>query len=75
MSPVPNTTPPSRGRAGLILAFCALYLGLQIFMILRGHFATSKHFAFWMFPESTYFHATLTRVLNDGREVVTSSAT
>ena len=72
MSSVPNTGRRSGGRAGLILAFCAVYLGFQIFMIVRGHFVTSKHFAFRMFPESTYFHATLTRVLNDGREVITS---
>ena len=41
-------------------------------MVVRAYFVPSKHFAFWMFPESTYFKATLTRVLGDGREVITS---
>lgn len=41
-------------------------------MIVRGHFVTSKHFAFWMFPEATYFKANLSRLLLDGREVTTS---
>ena len=40
-------------------------------MIIRGHFVESKHFAFWMFPESTYFRASLIRVLADGTEVKT----
>ena len=61
-----------RGKAWFIILFCAAYLGFQVFMIVRGHFTSSKHFAFWMFPKSTYFHATLTRVLADGREVITS---
>ena len=55
------------------MAFCAVYLGIQIFVIVRAHFVPSKHFAFWMFPESTYFNATLTRLLSDGREVSTSN--
>ena len=72
MSSVPNTAGSSRTRAALVFTFCALYLFFQVCMIVRGYFVTSKHFAFWMFPESTYFQATLNRVLTDGREVITS---
>ena len=72
MSSAANTTGASRCRAWLIILFCAVYLGFQAFMIVRGHFVSSKHFAFWMFPESTYFKARLTRILADGREVITS---
>src|SRR4026208_1209047 len=72
MSSAANSMGASRGRAWLIILFCAAYIGLQLFIIVRAHFVSSKHFAFWMFPESTYFKATLTRVLADGREVVTS---
>lgn len=60
-----------RRKALSILAFCALYVFAQLFMIVRGHFVNSKHFGFWMFPESTYFKASLSRVLADGREVKT----
>jgi len=62
----------SKGRAWLIVLFCAGYLGFQMFMVVRAYFVPCKHFAFWMFPESTYFKARLTRVLMDGREVITS---
>jgi len=72
MSSAANSVGASKGRAWLILLFCAVYLGLQLFLIVRAHYLPSKHFAFWMFPESTYFKATLTRVLADGREVITS---
>ena len=60
-------------KAWLIVAFCCVYLGFQLFMIVRGHFVESKHFAFWMFPESTFFRASLSRLLIDGREVKTRS--
>ncbi|HKQ40252.1 MAG TPA: hypothetical protein VJ063_19420 [Verrucomicrobiae bacterium] len=73
MSSAANTVGASRGKAWLILLFCVAYLGLQVFLIVRAHFVSSKHFGFWMFPESTYFKATLTRVLADGREVATST--
>src|SRR5262245_47858705 len=72
MPPVEGTVERPPRRASFIILFCAAYLAFQIFMIVRGHFAESKQFAFWMFPESTYFRATLTRVLTDGREVATS---
>ena len=68
------TTPAKRGsrrRAWAILAFVAAYIGVQLFMIVQGHFTLSKHFGFWMFPESTYFTATLGRVTVDGREIKT----
>lgn len=60
-----------RRKALCILAFSALYVFAQLFMIVRGHFVSSKHFGFWMFPESTYFKASLSRVLTDGKEVKT----
>ena len=70
-----NTARPSiqtsRRKAWYIVAFCGVYVSVQLFLIVRGHFVSSKHFAFWMFPESTYFRATLTRVLIDGEEVKT----
>src|SRR5436190_23356951 len=72
MSSVSNTVGASRGKAWLILLFCAAYVAFQVFMIVRAHYVPCKQFAFWMFPESTYFKATLTRVLADGREVITS---
>ena len=62
----------SRRKAWFILAFCGLYVSVQLFMIVRGHFVTSQHFAFWMFPESTYFRTSLCRVLMDGTEVKTA---
>jgi hypothetical protein len=65
------TTPSSKRRAWLILGFCGLYLGIQLLLIVRGHFVPSKHFGFWMFPESTHFTATLSRVLPNGKEVKT----
>jgi hypothetical protein len=40
-------------------------------MIVRSHYTPSKHFGFWMFPESTYFRASLSRVLLDGQEIKT----
>ena len=65
------TTSSSKRKAWLILGFCSLYLGVQLFLIVRGHFVSSKHFGFWMFPESTYFTASLSRVLPNGKEVKT----
>jgi hypothetical protein len=56
-------------RAFMILGGCTLYLLVQLTMIVRGHFVESKHFAFWMFPESTFFVALLTRETRGGREV------
>lgn len=72
MNSAANSVGASKGRAWLVLLFCGVYLGLQMFLIVRAHFGPSKHFAFWMFPESTYFKAGLSRVLADGREVITS---
>jgi len=67
-----SATMEGRRQAWFILAFCGVYLAVQVGLIARGHFTASKHFAFWMFPESTYFIASLSRVLADGREVNTS---
>ena len=53
-----------------VFVFCLLYLGLQLFLIIRGHFTPSKHFGFWMFPESTFFVAKLYRRLENGKEVL-----
>ena len=64
-------TNAQRRRALFILGFCALYLGVQLFMIVHAHFTPNKHFGFWMFPESTSFEANLVRVLNDGSEIKT----
>lgn len=64
-------TPSPRRRAWFVLGFCGLYVAVQLFMIVRGHFVPSKHFGFWMFPESTYFTASLSRVLANGEEVKT----
>ena len=73
MSSVASSVGASRHvKAWLIILFCVIYVGFQVFMIVRAHFTPSKQFAFWMFPESTYFQATLTRLLADGREVITS---
>lgn len=71
MNASPLTAPARRRKALFVLAFCSFYVFLQLFLIVRGHFVSSKHFGFWMFPESTYFTATLSRVLADGREVKT----
>ena len=65
-------SPALRRRGWAILAFLVAYLGVQVFMIVRGHFVPNKHFAFWMFPESTYFTARLSRELEDGTVVRTS---
>ena len=70
-NPTTRTQTALRRRALGILTVCTLYIGLQLFMIVRGHFTPSKHFGFWMFPESTYFTASLSRLLEDGREVKT----
>ena len=58
-----------RRRKVWVSSFCLLYITFQLFMIVRSHFTPSKHFGFWMFPESTYFRASLSRVLTDGQEV------
>lgn len=50
-----------------IAIFCIVYLALQMVVIVRGHFVPSKHFAFWMFPETTMFVARLVRVTSDGQ--------
>jgi len=67
-----SMTSRSKRKAWFILAFCSLYIAVQLTFIVRGHFVSSKHFAFWMFPESTYFTASLRRVLADGRQVKTA---
>ena len=56
-------------RPASILAFVGLYLAVQIFFIARGHFAASKHFGFWMFPESTFMKLHLVRVLPRGQRL------
>lgn len=56
-------------RPGAILAFTSIYLALQVFMIARGHFVESKHFGFWMFPESTFMTLRLSRVLPRGQRL------
>lgn len=56
---------PKSPRA--IALFCIAYLALQVVVIVRGHFVPSKHFAFWMFPETTMFVARLVRVTTDGQ--------
>ena len=71
MNPAAVTRQSLRRKAWFIVAFCSLYVALQVFMIVRGNFVASKHFGFWMFPESTYFTATLSRILADGQEVKT----
>ena len=58
-----------RRRAAGIVLFFGLYVSVQIVLIGRGLTAESKHFGFWMFPESTFFVARLGRVLVEGREV------
>lgn len=50
-----------------IAIFTLVYLALQIAVIVRGHFVPSKHFAFWMFPETTMFVARLIRITTDGQ--------
>jgi hypothetical protein len=62
-------------RALMIVVGCFLYLSIQIFFIVRAHFVDSKHFAFWMFPESTSFYANLSRETYDGREISTKQGT
>jgi hypothetical protein len=64
-------SPAQRRRGWIILAAGAAYLAVQVVLIVRGHFVPDKHFAFWMFPESTYFTARLSRLLADGSEVRT----
>ena len=69
MSSIASTLTSPRCKASLVIGFCTFYLAIQVFLIARSHLVTSKHFGFWMFPETTYFRATLSRVLVDGREV------
>lgn len=69
MNSLPLTTPSPRRKAWFVLGFTSLYIAAQLFLIVRGHFVPSKHFGFWMFPESTFFTATLSRVLENGEEV------
>ena len=62
--------PKNEIRSYKIFAFCTAYLGLQLLLIIRGHLTPSKHFGFWMFPESTFFVAKLYRRLENGKEVL-----
>ena len=61
-----------RLRSIAILGGCVLYLCTQAFVIVRGHFVDSKHFAFWMFPESTRFVAQLFLETKTGRQLPTN---
>ena len=54
-----------------VAGFVVLYLGIQLFFVLRSHTVTDKKFGFWMFPESTYFRASLARELANGSVVRT----
>lgn len=57
-----------------ILAFCAVYLSIQVFFIIRAHFdEVDRRFGFWMFAESSRFKAELYRQLKDGRLVKTAN--
>ena len=38
-----------------IVAFCAAYLLVQAFFIIRAHFRVDKRFGFWMFAESSRY--------------------
>jgi len=71
MSTAPAFSPSAQRRSRIILAVCGLYVAVQVGIIVMCHFTSSKHFGFWMFPESTYLRAHLYRVLPDGTEVKT----
>ena len=60
----------SRLRSLAILLFSAAYLAFQITMIVLAHSRDDKRFGFWMFAESSNFHARLYRELAQGERVV-----
>ena len=54
-----------------VLAFCTLYIGLQLLFIVKAHFQSDKRFGFWMFAETTIFSAKLYRITADGKKIKT----
>jgi len=60
----------SRLRSLAILFFSATYLAFQLTMIVLAHSRDDKRFGFWMFAESSNFHARLYRELAQGERII-----
>ena len=57
-------------RSLAILFFSATYLAFQLTMIVLAHSRDDKRFGFWMFAESSNFHARLYRELAQGERII-----
>jgi len=62
---------PRTFRSLGIVLFVAVYLCAQLYFVTNAYFEEDKRFGFWMFPEASYFRATLYRELSDGQLVPT----
>jgi hypothetical protein len=56
-------------RSWAILAFAAVYLAFQLWMIYAAHGRKDKRYGFWMFAESATFQLALIRELDGGERV------